>query len=698
MLSIPKKRDPPGGYPARTRLWALVGILLVAVTLPPIASADTNPRNIALLIDASRSMSIGYHPDRTGRSRFEVLVDRLESMLAQASDGMAVAVLVANRGASVRVLAPVTTAEDAIAVVRTVALWGRTDLPAMIGAATEIGAGVFAGRDFDLIVVTDGEDSSMLIDGAPFVPPSSIALRVILPSHVTPASLPFRAALASGARRAAEPGEPDGQEPAPASRALTDRHASVIRAWSVFAAIVWPLAAIVALLGYLRLLARHRRRVAAVRAHNGRPPTVTLIRRRGMETTTVVAATYPLTLGDDPGGASKAASVTLTATDAGVRMTASGPILLNGVAVNDRILGEGDLLRCGATRYRVDRIESPKRVREPRPTHRRAIIPAVAALAMSVVAILAAVFADRVEPQTPTIVELPPSEPTQYAPADTRPPITPLGSPVMVEPAQRLPDIRLDYLAFHAHPDDEALDFGALVAALSLHGKTGAYVVFTDGESGLDQYPHRQTDGIYPTARLSGRALASVRTDELRRASAWMGFGHVVRLGLSNRPYGSWLDVVPPEWVIREWSAKRDIVASVADLILHFQPRVVLSPNGPSGAREHFEHEAVGIIVDRALRRLDAQGQSPVVLHLRSVDPLQTDAYPRRITMDAWAPVSGSIPRLHQLRALAEHQTQYDATVDGVETRMALAHEYWFVPDHPDQTDPLELALAAIDR
>lgn len=680
---------------------ALVGILLVVATLPPIASADTNPRNIALLIDASRSMSIAYHPDRTGPSRFDVLVDRLETMLTRTSDSLAVAVLAANRGASVRVLAPATTADNAIAVVRSVELWGRTDLPVMIGAATEIGAGLFAGSDFDLIVVTDGEDSSMLIDGAPFVPPSSIAVRVILPSHVTPASLPFRVALGSESRRVAEPEEPEGQEPPPTIRPLKDRHARAIRTWSVVAAVVWPLAAIVALLGYMRLRARHRRRVLAVRAHNGRPPTVTLIRRRGMETTTVVASTYPFALSDDDGGASRAASATLTTTDAKVRMTASDPILLNGVAVNDRIIREGDLLRCGATRYRVDRIESPKRLREPRPTHGRTIVPAVAAIGLSVVSVLTAVTADRVDPQTAMVVELPRSEPTDDAFAAIPPPIAPLGSPVMVAPGQRLPDVRLDYLAFHAHPDDEALDFGALVAALSLHGKTGAYVVFTDGESGLDQYPHREIDGIYPAARLSGHPLAAVRTDELRRASGWIGFGHVVRLGLSNRPYGSWLDVIPPERVIREWSAERDVVASVADLILHFQPRVVLSPDGPSGAREHFEHEAVGTIVDRALRRLDAQGRSPVVLHLRSVDPLQTDPYPRRITMDAWAPVLGSIPRLHQLRALAEHQTQYDATVDGVETRMALAHEYWLLPDHaahPDQTDPLELALAAIGR
>ncbi|MBA7673796.1 1D-myo-inositol 2-acetamido-2-deoxy-alpha-D-glucopyranoside deacetylase [subsurface metagenome] len=102
-------------------------------------------------------------------------------------------------------------------------------------------------------------------------------------------------------------------------------------------------------------------------------------------------------------------------------------------------------------------------------------------------------------------------------------PVLSLSDPLVIEPGLKPEFFKADIMFVHAHPDDESLDFGALMALASSSGRRTVTVLFTDGEAGLDRYPHRQVGGDYPNHRLKGRPLADVRVEEARKALAVLG-------------------------------------------------------------------------------------------------------------------------------------------------------------------------------
>jgi LmbE family N-acetylglucosaminyl deacetylase len=87
-------------------------------------------------------------------------------------------------------------------------------------------------------------------------------------------------------------------------------------------------------------------------------------------------------------------------------------------------------------------------------------------------------------------------------------------------------------VAFHAHPDDEALFTGGTLARCSAQGHRVVVVVATSGERGLS--------GV----EASAGGLGAVRAGELERAAAVLGVARVVNLGYTD----SGLDepAVPP--------------------------------------------------------------------------------------------------------------------------------------------------------
>lgn len=237
----------------------------------------------------------------------------------------------------------------------------------------------------------------------------------------------------------------------------------------------------------------------------------------------------------------------------------------------------------------------------------------------------------------------------------------------------------VDVLIVHAHPDDETLDTGCLAAAASMAGLSVGVVLFTDGISGLDQYPWRPTTAGYPSRRLSGRELAGLRVSEAARAMMRLGVDVYVRLGLPNHPYSRLEDELKVEDVIERWGGYAAIRSGAEQIVRALDPLVVVSPDGPSDALEHFEHETVGVIAAEAVAEL---GNS-VMAHLVSVDPLQTDAYNDEVGFHAWDSLSDSGPRFRdvQLSALREHRTQRDASVIGIEVRQGLSKEYYRILD-----------------
>ena len=196
--------------------------------------------------------------------------------------------------------------------------------------------------------------------------------------------------------------------------------------------------------------------------------------------------------------------------------------------------------------------------------------------------------------------------------------------------------------------------------------------------------------GLYAAYDMTGGQLIRARVSETRAAMTHLGVDRYVRLGLPNHPYNSLSDTLAPGDVIERWGGIGSLTATISRLLEGFQPEMLISPDGPSGAYEHFEHEATGIAVRTALQELQRAGRSPVRAHVTSVDPLQTAAYGRVLQISPWEtdPRTGSTYRAAQLRALLEHRTQRDASVVGVETRLAVPAEYYAVSYWDAAFDP----------
>ena len=237
-----------------------------------------------------------------------------------------------------------------------------------------------------------------------------------------------------------------------------------------------------------------------------------------------------------------------------------------------------------------------------------------------------------------------------------------------------------DIMFIHAHPDDEAIDFGGLMARMSRMGRRIVTIIFTDGESGLDIYPDRFVSSVYPPRDLSGGDLAAVRMTELERSLLVLGSEHYVRLGLKNSPYGGLADVLDVDEVIDNWGGNT-IVQRITDLIEGYRPKIIISPDGPTeDAIEHFEHEAVGSIVEQAIEKLTSKRRADFMTgHLVSIDPRFAHLFEKAFGLDVSGldPSTGLTYREIQIEALKQHITQRDATIIAVDAVADLPHEYY---------------------
>jgi LmbE family N-acetylglucosaminyl deacetylase len=234
-------------------------------------------------------------------------------------------------------------------------------------------------------------------------------------------------------------------------------------------------------------------------------------------------------------------------------------------------------------------------------------------------------------------------------------------------------------LAIVAHPDDESLIAGGVLAACSAAGVQTAVLCLTRGELGA----------MAPDA-VAGPALGMLRERELRRAAVVLGVTHVECLA---HPDGelSWVDATAT-------------AAEVGQRIAAHRPRAVVT-FGESGLYHHPDHMAVNRLVVTALERLEEDGvQLPVLWQAEWPVGLMTDLVAamraRRLPSDLWglAPeafASATPAELTdldvrafaevKLRALRCHESQLPAghLLAGLPADLApdfLGHEYFLAP------------------
>ncbi|MCD6396377.1 MAG: PIG-L family deacetylase, partial [Spirochaetaceae bacterium] len=253
---------------------------------------------------------------------------------------------------------------------------------------------------------------------------------------------------------------------------------------------------------------------------------------------------------------------------------------------------------------------------------------------------------------------------------------------------------KLDILFIHTHPDDESLDYGLFLAEAAAEGESTGVIIFTDGDSGFDKYPDRPIDGIYPDAELGVPDLSKIRVEEAVRALTVLNAKVYVRLGLWNRPYTSEEVNKNLNTLLNEWGEETFLVNKLVSLIETFKPDVIVSPDGPSTAREHFEHEAVGYLSEKAVNLYIERNPGKLRSYLKLVDVQQLAAYGGIPLLDIDASENGNLKDIKR-RALMMHQTQADASYFGIKRLEEFPLEYYIMQYNSNSTDNSVLTLLA---
>ncbi len=232
----------------------------------------------------------------------------------------------------------------------------------------------------------------------------------------------------------------------------------------------------------------------------------------------------------------------------------------------------------------------------------------------------------------------------------------------------------VEVLFVHAHPDDESLDFAVLMAGLARRGLSIGTLLLTDGESGVDRYPYRATVPGYEDRTLTGEALRETRIREAEQALRVLGADYYFRMALPNHPYNGTADERDLKEILEAWGGEEILVERLSALIRAAGPRIIVAPDLASDAREHFEHEATGYLVRRAVEKLLSEGEGPDG-YLVSVDPFQRELYPVTFGVPKRGPAAdlGKV----QEAALSQHHTQADASVIGLRRLVGLPAEYY---------------------
>lgn len=132
-----------------------------------------------------------------------------------------------------------------------------------------------------------------------------------------------------------------------------------------------------------------------------------------------------------------------------------------------------------------------------------------------------------------------------------------------------------------AHPDDEALGFGGVLARYASEGAEIVLVTATRGERGR-YFGHGVDSAEHP----GPAALSGIRERELRASAAALGIRHVTLLGYQD----SQLDHV----------TVNDGVTTLVGHIRHARPHIVLT-FAPDGAYGHPDHIAISQLTTAAI-------------------------------------------------------------------------------------------------
>ncbi|MDF8263137.1 PIG-L deacetylase family protein [Luteipulveratus flavus] len=140
-------------------------------------------------------------------------------------------------------------------------------------------------------------------------------------------------------------------------------------------------------------------------------------------------------------------------------------------------------------------------------------------------------------------------------------------------------------VAFHAHPDDEALLTSGTMARAAAEGHRVVLVVATDGDLGLAASSYG-----------SGSSLGSRRLDELAVSAAALGVARVEHLGYADSGLGPVLYDDPPGRTRFVRAPVEEAAGRLAAILQEEHADVLLTydANGGYGHRDHVQVHRVG--------------------------------------------------------------------------------------------------------
>ena len=158
----------------------------------------------------------------------------------------------------------------------------------------------------------------------------------------------------------------------------------------------------------------------------------------------------------------------------------------------------------------------------------------------------------------------------------------------------------LTFMAVHAHPDDEAISTGGVLALLGRQGVRTVLVTCTDGEFG------DAPGGVKPTPRTGTTPTRSRRTarPSSTRPSPRSGVSRLVKLGYRDSGMRGWPQNDDPRSF---WATPVDVAAErLAEVLRDERPQVVMTYN-EHGFYGHPDHIQAHRVTLAAIALLDYQ-------------------------------------------------------------------------------------------
>ncbi len=146
----------------------------------------------------------------------------------------------------------------------------------------------------------------------------------------------------------------------------------------------------------------------------------------------------------------------------------------------------------------------------------------------------------------------------------------------------------LTLLAFHAHPDDEALLTSGTMARAAAEGHRVVLVVATDGGLGLAAQEYA-----------AGGALATTRMTELQRSAQALGVARVEDLGYADSGLGPDIEPDPPGRTRFVRADPEEAAQRLAQILAEEQADVLLGYDR-NGGYGHPDHKQAHLVARRA--------------------------------------------------------------------------------------------------